>query len=50
MPTITTADEYRQQALARQVERALVLIDMFIDNSFVPKGFGVSDEGESADQ
>ena len=50
MPTMTTEDEYRQQALARQVERALVLIDMFIDNSFVPKGFGVSDEGESADQ
>ena len=40
MPTITTADEYRQQALAQRVERALVLIDMFIDNGFVPKGFG----------
>ena len=44
MPTMTTADEYRRQALAQRVERALVLIDMFIDNGFVPKGFGASDE------
>ena len=50
MPTMTTADEYRQQTLAQRVERALVLIDMFIDNGFVPKGFGASDEGESADK
>lgn len=50
MPTMTTEDEYRQQALAQRVERALVLIDMFIDNGFVPKGFGASDEGESADK
>ena len=50
MPTMTTADEYRQQALDKQVERSLVLIDMIIDNGFVPKGFGASDEGESADQ
>ena len=49
-PTMTTEDEYRQQALAQRVERALVLIDMFIDNGFVPKGFGASDEGESVDQ
>ena len=39
-PTMTMEDEYRQQALAQRVERALVLIDMFIDNGFVPKGFG----------
>ena len=44
MPTMTTADEYRQQALAQRVEHALVLIDMFIDNGFVPKGFGASNE------
>lgn len=50
MPAMTTEDEYRQQALAQRVERALVLIDMFIDNGFVPKGFGASDEGESADK
>ena len=50
MPTMTTEDEYGQQALTRQVERALVLIDMFIKNSFVPKGFGASDEGESTNK
>ncbi len=50
MPKASTEDEYRQQALAQQVERALVLIGMFIDKSFVPKGFGASDEGESVDQ
>jgi len=27
-----------------------VLIDMFIDKGFVPKGFGASGEGESVDQ
>ena len=44
MPTMTTADEYSRQALAKQAEHALVLIDMFIDNGFVPKGFGASNE------
>ena len=50
VPTMTTADEYRQQALAQRAERALVLIDMFINEGFIPKDFGASDEGESADQ
>ena len=50
MPKASTADEYRRQALAQRVERATALIDMFIDNGFVPKGFGASDEGESADK
>lgn len=40
MPTMTTADEYRRQALAQRVERATALIDMIIDKGFVPKDFG----------
>ena len=40
MPAMTTADEYRQQALAQRVERATALIDMIIDKGFAPKDFG----------
>ena len=47
MPTITTADEYRRQALAQRVERATALIDMIIDKGFVPKDFG--ENGGDAD-
>ncbi len=47
MPTMTTEDEYRQQALAQRVERATALIDMIIDKGFVPKDFG--ENGGDAD-